>query len=456
MAKKKASKKKAEAAEHSPNGVDEQTNGVEPTTDAQSNGAASIEQEIETITKEDLANNESETHPVVEDHDMLESVNNGVTQDPSALLNTLTSGDTVAEATQTALANHEDIEAQSPKAESDRVAQDESIPKKLASDLEEMSLQKETATDNVLLEDSMGASTAQTPANLSYESTELELQELRKALQDSRDEQRATKITMEELSAKADRLIEEKTLAETQYKSLFSKVTQMKTTLGARLKQDSEELAQNRILIEDLEAQNATLSETVAHMQEQIVNSSESSSSANSELVRVKKEIENLQLEKQTLQETHEAEKKAHQEALQNSTMTAAEWENLAREERSARDNLRDRIVDLEEQLSAQNTAYDNLRGILEQDNQAIAKFKQNIYELQESHQNELRETVDTMQATISQLSNDSKSTEERATALRLEVQSLSTDLEKLRPYEQEVKEKNLLIGKLRHEGMFL
>lgn len=283
-----------------------------------------------------------------------------------------------------------------------------------------------------------------------------ELGELRKALLRSKEDQKAMKLAMDELNAKADRLIEEKTLAETQYRSLFSKVTQMKSTLGARLKQDAEELSQNRTTIEDLEAQNAALTDTIAHMQEQVVMSSEASSATKLELKRAREEVDNLAISMKELEADRASERLANEQLQQKNLMAAAEWENLAIEERSARDTLRDRIHDLDEQLAAQNTAYDNLRTIVEQDNQAIAKFKQNIYELQESHKLELRESVESMQNTINELSMKRKSAEERANLLRAEVQNLDSDLEKLRPYEQEVKEKNLLIGKLRHEGTII
>lgn len=42
------------------------------------------------------------------------------------------------------------------------------------------------------------------------------------------------------------------------------------------------------------------------------------------------------------------------------------------------------------------------------------------------------------------------------ATAAKLELEEARREIERALPFEKEVKEKNLLIGKLRHEGVIL
>lgn len=279
------------------------------------------------------------------------------------------------------------------------------------------------------------------------------VEDLSVLLQHSKEEERLLRMSLAELQAKADTLAAEKNQADSQYRNLFSKVTQMKSTLGTRLKQDSEELAQNRILIEDLETQNAALNETIAHMQTQAIDTVESHSATSRDLGAAQRHIATLSTKLEEVESLLNGERVAHREALDKSAMVAAEWENLAVEERSARDTLRDRIHDLEEQLASQNSAYDNLRSIVEQDDHTISKFKQTISELQETHRVELKETVESLQSTIDQLRLDTEVSDARVSSLRSEIKTLNGDLERVRPYEQEVKEKNLLVGKLRHEG---
>lgn len=279
---------------------------------------------------------------------------------------------------------------------------------------------------------------------------------LEQALQLSEHEHRTAQVTLEDMTRKNERLIEERALAEAQYRGLFKKVTQMKTTLGDRLKQDAEEITQNRSLIDDLEVQNAALNDTVLRLQEEIAQTSITSNASIKDHILAKEDLQSLNAQLKEANKSLRSQLAVSSEAYERTVISSAEWENLAIEERSARDALRDRIADLQEQLASQNSAYENLRAIVDQDNLAISKFKHNIYELQEAHKLELRETVDSFQTTIAELTTTARSSEERTNHLRMEVQNLNHDIKKLRSHEQDAKEKNLLIGKLRHEAVIL
>ena len=68
----------------------------------------------------------------------------------------------------------------------------------------------------------------------------------------------------------------------------------------------------------------------------------------------------------------------------------------------------------------------------------------------------ELRELVENNQSQIEELSKEVKEAEALASAANAERDTLRTEFERVLPYEKEVKEKNLLIGKLRHEAVIL
>jgi Lon protease-like protein len=68
----------------------------------------------------------------------------------------------------------------------------------------------------------------------------------------------------------------------------------------------------------------------------------------------------------------------------------------------------------------------------------------------------ELRETVETYQTQLEDLRKQLKLAEDSAKSSQSELDTLKQDLEKALPFEKEVKEKNLLIGKLRHEAVIL
>lgn len=68
----------------------------------------------------------------------------------------------------------------------------------------------------------------------------------------------------------------------------------------------------------------------------------------------------------------------------------------------------------------------------------------------------ELREAIDSSQERISKLQTALGESETRATEATSALVTCKAELEKALPYEREVKEKNLLIGKLRHEAVIL
>ena len=68
----------------------------------------------------------------------------------------------------------------------------------------------------------------------------------------------------------------------------------------------------------------------------------------------------------------------------------------------------------------------------------------------------ELRELVENSQAQVENLRKQLQEVEGRANDATNSLESTKKDLERALPFEKEVKEKNLLIGKLRHEAVIL
>lgn len=68
----------------------------------------------------------------------------------------------------------------------------------------------------------------------------------------------------------------------------------------------------------------------------------------------------------------------------------------------------------------------------------------------------ELRELVENSQTQIESLQKQVKELQSRANEAESSLESTKKELESALPFEKEVKEKNLLIGKLRHEAVIL
>lgn len=68
----------------------------------------------------------------------------------------------------------------------------------------------------------------------------------------------------------------------------------------------------------------------------------------------------------------------------------------------------------------------------------------------------ELRELVENSQTQVEELRKQLQDAEKRSSDATTALESTRMDLERALPFEKEVKEKNLLIGKLRHEAVIL
>ena len=67
-----------------------------------------------------------------------------------------------------------------------------------------------------------------------------------------------------------------------------------------------------------------------------------------------------------------------------------------------------------------------------------------------------MRELVENSQAQVESLRKQLQEVESKATEATESLESTKKELDRASPFEKEVKEKNLLIGKLRHEAVIL
>lgn len=143
-------------------------------------------------------------------------------------------------------------------------------------------------------------------------------------------------------------------------------------------------------------------------------------------------------------------------EQYQNAEQAMREWEVLALEERSVRKDLGDRVGDLEEQLSNLQESYE--KAATDRDNQSntVDGLQRALQEIQTARKKELREVVESSQAEAEKLRMQLLEAQKASTTAAEELQTVKTELERALPFEKVVKEKNLLIGKLRHEAVTL
>jgi chromosome segregation ATPase len=285
------------------------------------------------------------------------------------------------------------------------------------------------------------------------ETLRAEVEKLRKSLEDLQmkhsEEISSIRAELEESETAKDQ-------AQTQYQNLLGRVNTIKSTLGERMAADRQELAEAKDQIEELEAQNESLKASSKGMEADITKLRQESEESQKELSSLRNrhnlsqqnwlsEREDLIQQNKHLKEEAEAAKEA-----------MGDWEVLAMEERSIREGLADRVAELEEQLSSLKESYERAASERDSQSQAVDGLQRALQEIQEARRVELREMVETSQTQLDSLNKLVQQAEARANEAEAAREALTKELERAAPFEKEVKEKNLLIGKLRHEAIIL
>jgi len=226
--------------------------------------------------------------------------------------------------------------------------------------------------------------------------------------------------------------------------------------LGERLKADKQELAEAKEQIEELESRNESLQNRVEGLEGDVKR-------FESELQDSSKELSSLRNRHNLSQQNwvHEREDLMQQTRQLKDEAEAAkeamgDWEVLAMEERSMREGLTEKVRDLEEQFSSQKDAYEAAISERDSQSQSLEGLRRALQEVQEARKRELRDMVESYEEQIQSLKKLVQESDSRATEAENGKGSLQTELDRLAPFEKEVKEKNLLIGKLRHEAIVL
>ncbi|KAJ5587934.1 uncharacterized protein N7459_003699 [Penicillium hispanicum] len=285
------------------------------------------------------------------------------------------------------------------------------------------------------------------------DSLRAEVTDMRKSLEEIQYKHTAD---MEALQQRLDDAESKKEQAETQFQKLLERVNTIKSQLGERLKEDAEELAQARSQIEEIEDENENLKTELESKSTELAMLSDESAQKSKEISTLRdrtnlsqqnwlKEKEELMEQESYLQSEFEQAK----EAMHN-------WEILAMEERSIRENLNEKVVDLEEQLGNLRDAYEKSSNEHDAQQSTVDGLQRALQDIQSTRKQELRELVESSDAQLEELRRSLREAQQQANDADKTLHHAQEELERVRPFEKEVKEKNLLIGKLRHEAVTL
>lgn len=280
-----------------------------------------------------------------------------------------------------------------------------------------------------------------------------EVTELRKSLE-SIQEKHEEEIST--LQGELEEANEGKDHFETQYKNLLGRVNTIKTSLGDRLKADAARIEEYQTHISELEEQNRELQDSNNSLTEQLdkLRKDHEVQAAEAATLRSRSNLSQQNWIKER-DELISREAFAREE-FENAKQAMQDWEVLAMNERSIRENLAEKETELKEQIESLREAYEKAARDRDTNNEAVEGLQKALQEVQNLRKTELRRSVENYESQIDELRKQVQAAQEAATASKTALETTQKELERASPFEKEVKEKNLLIGKLRHEAVTL
>jgi chromosome segregation ATPase len=260
----------------------------------------------------------------------------------------------------------------------------------------------------------------------------------------------------------------EKQKSDAAYTSLLSKVQEIRKNLTSRFQQNEKELAANAETINQLETENQALTETVTTLQTEISSLSTENATLSDQVSSLRREVSGAQSRETDWDRDRNRLEKAKRQLeseVDNMRLALSNWERTANEEHSIAESSRDRIVLLEEEIASYRDHQDNVRGEAERYREEADKLRHALRDVQEERKRELREVVEGMEGQIERLNARVEQAEKRAAEaevvsyvslinLKMRLEENQKELNRLKPFEAEVKEKSALLGKTRHEGI--
>ncbi|KAF2441779.1 hypothetical protein P171DRAFT_393279 [Karstenula rhodostoma CBS 690.94] len=280
-----------------------------------------------------------------------------------------------------------------------------------------------------------------------------EVTELRKSLESIKEKHEEEIGTLQSELEEAN---ENKDHFETQYKNLLGRVNTIKTSLGDRLKADAARIEEYQTHVSELEDQNRELQEGNTSLTEQLDKLRKDNEAQAAEAATLRSRS-NLTQQNWIKERDELISREAFaREEFENAKQAMQDWEVLAMNERSIRENLAEKEAELKDQIESLREAYEKAARDRDTNNEAVEGLQKALQEVQNLRKIELRRSVENYESQIDELRKQVQAAQEAATASRTALETTQKELERALPFEREVKEKNLLIGKLRHEAVTL
>ncbi|OCF56634.1 hypothetical protein L486_05487 [Kwoniella mangroviensis CBS 10435] len=235
-----------------------------------------------------------------------------------------------------------------------------------------------------------------------------------------------------------------------QYKGLLGKLTAMRNTLGDKLKEDAEELDRRENTINVLTSENSALQETLSSLQAELSSASQEASSLTTQLNQLRSQSDSSSSDVLSL--TREMrELRGEMERLR---IEREEWEVEAGREREKRESIEDELRLIERYQRDEKSRLEQTLKELEEERQRAMNLQEVLEEFQIAKDSELRQATTELETQLRLAATSLSEYKLRCANAETRLSEVSSSAGKVGQLERELREKNVLIGKLRHDAV--
>lgn len=261
-----------------------------------------------------------------------------------------------------------------------------------------------------------------------------------------------THVDDNSLKDRLEAAITAKEEAEENYQTLLGRISHIKSTLGERLKSDAAEIEEYQQKVEDLEKTIASLNSSVEELQRETITTTRENDQLSHELSKLRSDFQKSQASWSEERDSLMQERKKAIDQLEKAQVLLQNMELAVAEDKSIQEDVNIKVADLEEQVSTQSRYAERFR----QERESLQKLHQQSQKEWFSEKESLEKQIQALTDDNDNLLSKLTSTQQMHLEATNKIDELEATIARLKPFEGEIKEKNLLIGKLRHEAVIL
>ena len=216
---------------------------------------------------------------------------------------------------------------------------------------------------------------------------------------------------------------------------------------------DQDELDRREQQITNLQSLNDDLQETVETLKNELIATNEDSERLHNQAEQLRQRAEDAAKTVLDDASAREVQLRDMTEDLERSRLEREDWENQAMKERVARESLETSLNTLEREVSQLRVEKRQLKDERDREAESASNLNMVLGEFQEAKDKEVRATIGDIQTQLQATTKGLHEYKQRALNAEAELAETQSDSDRSLSLQKEVREKNLLIGKLRHEG---